>query len=266
VTRGRRQVHEPGCTGSRFARRGLQYQPYSKAEPRPYSAGTEALLMESAPPASSRPRRAGSSGELIPFPFLGDDTALLVAGLRADDPAMKAAFFTRYAPAVERLVTHLIGPDRELADILQEVFVQALTSLGSLRDPAALKPWLLRIATNIARRTLRTRARRGWLRFFTDEEDEARCEPVTAELDAEGRETVRAVYAVLGRMPADERIAFALRYIDGMELTEVAEACSVSLATAKRRIRRADERFVGIAGRHPALEKWLREGTRWQDR
>jgi RNA polymerase sigma-70 factor (ECF subfamily) len=203
---------------------------------------------------------------VVPFPFLGEDTALLVAGLRAGDPAMKAAFFKRYAPAVERLVTHLIGPDRELADILQEVFVQALSSVGSLRDPAALKPWLLRIATHSARRTLRTRTRRGWLRFFVDAEEEARFEPVMPEPDAEARETVRAVYAVLGRMPADERIAFALRYIDGMELTEVAEACAVSLATVKRRLRRADERFVGIAGRHPTLEKWLREGARWQDR
>jgi len=222
--------------------------------------------MKLAPPASSRPARAGSSGEVVRLPFVGENTASLVAGLRAGDPAMKALFFTRYAPAVERLVTHLIGPDRELADILQEVFVQALSSVGSLRDPTALKPWLLRIATHIARRTLRNRTRRGWLRFFVDAEEEARFEPATEELDAEGRETVRAVYTVLGRMPADERIAFALRYIDGMELTEVAEACAVSLATAKRRIRRADERFLGIAGRHPALEKWLREGARWQDR
>src|SRR6478735_9869147 len=222
--------------------------------------------MKPARPVSSRAQGAGSQGELVPFPFLAEDSASLVNGLRAGNPGAKAAFFTRYAPAVERLVTHLIGPDRELADILQEVFVQALSSVGSLRDPTALKPWLLRIATHHARRTLRNRTRRGWLRFFVDAEEEARFEPATEELDAEGRETVRAVYTVLGRMPADERIAFALRYIDGMELTEVAEACAVSLATAKRRIRRADERFLGIAGRHPALEKWLREGARWQDR
>jgi RNA polymerase sigma-70 factor, ECF subfamily len=222
--------------------------------------------MKSVTPASSRPRRAGSSGEVVPFPFLAEDVASLVAGLRAGNPGAKAAFFTRYAADVERLVTHLIGPDRELADILQEVFVQALASVGSLRDPSALKPWLMRIATHCARRTLRTRTRRGWLRFFVDSEEEARFEPVTAELDAEGRETVRAVYASLGRMPADERIAFALRYIDGMELTEVAKACAVSLATAKRRIKRAEERFVNVASHHPALEQWLKEGARWQER
>jgi RNA polymerase sigma-70 factor (ECF subfamily) len=222
--------------------------------------------MKPARPDSSRPRRAGSAGEVVPFPFLAEDVVSLVAGLRAGNPGAKAAFFARYAPDVERLVTHLIGPDRELADILQEVFVQALSSVGSLRDPSALKPWLLRIATHCARRTLRTRSRRSWLRFFVDGEEEARYEPATAELDAEGRETVRAVYASLGRMPTDERVAFALRYIDGMELTEVAEACAVSLATVKRRIRRAEERFVVVASRHPALAHWLKEGARWHDR
>src|SRR6478735_1885926 len=222
--------------------------------------------MKPARPVSSRAQGAGSQGELVPFPFLAEDSASLVNGLRAGNPGAKAAFFTRYSGDVERLVTHLIGPDRELADILQEVFVQALSSVGSLRDPAALKPWLLRIATNCARRTLRARSRRAWLRFFADADEEARFEPATAMLDTEGRETVRAVYAALARMPADERIAFALRYIDGMELTEVAEACAVSRATAKRRIRRAEERFVNLASRHPALEHWLREGSRWQDR
>ena len=222
--------------------------------------------MKSPRPASSRPRRADSPGEVVPFPFLAEDAALLVAGLRAGNPGAKAAFFARYAPHVERLVTHLIGPDRELADILQEVFVQALASVGSLRDPSALKPWLLRIATHCARRSLRARGRRAWLRFFVDSEEEAHFEPLTPELDAEGRETVRAVYASLDRLPADERIAFALRYIDGMELSEVAAACAVSLATIKRRIQRAEERFFGLASRHPALETWLREGSRWQDR
>jgi RNA polymerase sigma-70 factor, ECF subfamily len=200
------------------------------------------------------------------MPFLAGDDAALVQGLLADNAGAKAAFFTRYAPDVERLVTHLIGLDRELSDILQEVFVQALSSIRSLRDPAALRPWLLRIATHSARRTLRGRTRRAWLRFFIDAEEEASTVPVAQAPDVEGRETLRAVYAVLNRVPADERIAFALRYIDGMELGEVAEACSVSLATTKRRLRRAEQRFSRLARSHPSLEQWVEGGSRWQAR
>jgi RNA polymerase sigma-70 factor, ECF subfamily len=209
---------------------------------------------------------ARPSARVVPLPFMAADDTALVQGLLADNPGAKVVFFNRYSPDVERLVTHLIGLDRELADILQEVFVQALASIGNLRDPAALKPWLMRIAAHSARRALRTRTRRSWLRFFTDADEEARSEPAVAGIDAEGRETLRAVYSVLNRMPADDRIAFALRYIDGMELTEVAAACSVSLATVKRRLRRSEARFLKAACSHSLLEKWVEEGSRWQDR
>jgi RNA polymerase sigma-70 factor (ECF subfamily) len=202
----------------------------------------------------------------VPLPFVAADDTALVQGLLADNPGAKVALFNRYASDVERLITHLIGLDRELADILQEVFIQALASIRKLRDPAALKPWLMRIAAHSARRALRNRTRRAWLRFFVDAEDEARSEPVAIGIDPEARETLRAVYAVLQRMPADDRIAFALRYIDGMDLTEVAAACSVSLATVKRRLRRSEDRFLKSARSHSLLERWVKEGSRWQDR
>jgi RNA polymerase sigma-70 factor (ECF subfamily) len=215
------------------------------------------------PPSGTRGRRPS---DVAPIPFLAVDDAALVHGLLVDNPSAKAAFVTRFAPDVERLVTHLIGLDRELADILQEVFVQALSSIRSLRDPAALKPWLLRIATHSARRALRSRTRRAWLRFFVDAEEEARVEPASPALDVEARETLRAVYATLNCFPANERIAFALRYIDGMELAEVAATCAVSLATIKRRLRRSEGRFLNLARSHPLLAQWVEGGSRWQGR
>jgi RNA polymerase sigma-70 factor, ECF subfamily len=193
-----------------------------------------------------------------------NDTAL-VKGLLADDLHAQAAFFERYAPAVERLITRLIGFDRELPDILQEVFVHALASIHGLRNPAALRPWLLSIATHCARRTLRSRSRRAWLHLFVDADEEALHEPAARSPDPEAAETVRAVYAVLRAMPADDRIVFALRYIEGMELSEVAIAVSVSLATVKRRLRRSEKRFLRSARKHPLLEGWVGEGSRWRE-
>jgi RNA polymerase sigma-70 factor (ECF subfamily) len=73
----------------------------------------------------------------------------------------------------------------------------------------------------------------------------------------EDKEALRATYRILSRLPADERIAFALRFIDGMELTEVAAACRVSLATIKRRVARAKSTFEAEAGHHPSLGPWL---------
>jgi RNA polymerase sigma-70 factor (ECF subfamily) len=70
---------------------------------------------------------------------------------------------------------------------------------------------------------------------------------------------MRAVYRVLGGLNTDQRIAFALRFIAGMELTEVAASCGVSLATIKRRLGRAQSAFTSAARREPSLVEWLAE-------
>jgi RNA polymerase sigma-70 factor (ECF subfamily) len=74
---------------------------------------------------------------------------------------------------------------------------------------------------------------------------------------------MRCTYLVLNELPADERIAFALRFIDGMELVELAEACCTSVATVRRRLRRAEERFVRKARRYPVLSARIEGGSRW---
>ena len=64
-------------------------------------------------------------------------------------------------------------------------------------------------------------------------------------------------------MPFDERMAFVLRYIHGMTLADAAEACETSLATQKRRLTRAERRFVEAVGQRPVLMQWSKDGTRW---
>jgi RNA polymerase sigma-70 factor, ECF subfamily len=195
-------------------------------------------------------------GVVVPLCPLGDDAAL-VRALRANRPEAAALFFKRHAAMVERVIGHILGFDAEAADVLQEVFGAALTSLHGLKDPALLKPWLSSVAANTARKVLRRRARQRWLRRFIDPSEERRLEPVVPAVDLEARRALRAVYATLSHMPSDERIAFALRFIDGMELSDVAATCRVSLATIKRRLVRAERRFYAHARREPDLAQWL---------
>lgn len=208
---------------------------------------------------------ARPEGIVLPFAFSGDDAALLVA-LRAQHPGAQSAFFNRHATYVERVITRVIGFDHELSDILQDAFLNALSSLHTLRDGGALRPWLAQVATHTARKVLRTRTRRRWLRLFVDQADEKSFERAASETDLGTLRALAAVYAVLEELPTDEHVAFALRFIEGMEITEVAAACRVSLSTAKRRIQRAEQRFVEKAQTRPELEDWLGRGNRWPSR
>jgi RNA polymerase sigma-70 factor (ECF subfamily) len=208
---------------------------------------------------------ARPEGVVLPLGFSGDDAALLAA-LREHHPGAKAAFFHRHATYVERVITRVIGFDGELSDIVQDVFLNALSSLHTLKNAGALRPWLAQVATLTARKVLRTRSRRRWLRLFVDQEDEKSVERVTNGTDLATLRALAAVYAVLEELPADEHIAFALRYIEGMEIAEVASACRVSLSTAKRRLQRAERRFIDKARQRPELGEWLGRGERWKSR
>jgi RNA polymerase sigma-70 factor (ECF subfamily) len=197
---------------------------------------------------------------------LGMDDAALVHGLREGHPDARAAFFERYSRYVERIITHLIGFDRELADLLQDVFLQALANIHALNDPLALRAWLSRIATTTVQKALRTRSRRAWLRLFADQSEEKQWEAAAANADEDTLRALRSVYEGLDRLPTDERIVFSLRFIEGMDFAELTIACGVSMSTVKRRLRRAERRFVAFAKRRPELAVWLKEGSRWTDR
>ncbi|HEX4338120.1 MAG TPA: sigma-70 family RNA polymerase sigma factor [Polyangiaceae bacterium] len=191
--------------------------------------------------------------------FIGfDSDNVIVRAVTARHPAGAAALFARYHAHVRRVLIHVLGPDSELADLVQEVFLVAMNSMDRLTEPESLRGWLGSIAVFTARARMRQRSR---FRIFqllpTDELPEVLHESVPPEVD----EALRATYRVLGRMPAEERLLFAQRFIDGMELSEMARASEVSLSTLKRRLLRAEARFSAIAEREPSLEEWLGDGS-----
>jgi RNA polymerase sigma-70 factor (ECF subfamily) len=191
----------------------------------------------------------------LPVPE-GDDA--LVRALRARRQGAADALFQRYASHVRRVIARVLSMDHELEDISQDVFLEALRSIDRLKDPDALKTWLTSIALFKARRVLRSRKRRSWLRLAPPSELDA----VPTGGGSEVAEAMRCTYVILNGLPADERIAFALRFIEGMELTELAAACRTSVATIRRRLDRAEERFVRKAQKYPVLSERIAAG-RW---
>jgi RNA polymerase sigma-70 factor (ECF subfamily) len=67
--------------------------------------------------------------------------------------------------------------------------------------------------------------------------------PLDALADPSERSESRAELALLqtrlDRLPSQERSAWVLRFVEGYELTEVAELLGISLATVKRKLDRA---------------------------
>jgi RNA polymerase sigma-70 factor (ECF subfamily) len=186
-----------------------------------------------------------------------ESDAVLVAALQAGRVETRRALFDRHAQDVERILYRVLGPDSESVDLLQDVFVAALDSIDQLRDPRALSGWLRGIAIRKARKLILRRQRWRFVRLFAPSELPER-EALVAS--PELSEALRATYAVLAQLPVDDRVAFSLRFVEGMELTEVAAACGVSLATIKRRLARAQRAFTELAAGQPSLAEWLGGG------
>jgi RNA polymerase sigma-70 factor, ECF subfamily len=174
-------------------------------------------------------------------PPSGADAELVLLA-RTGDVRAKEALFRRHSPMVNGLAFRLLGKDNELDEVVQDVFVEALSSLDSLRDGGAFRSWLGAIVVHRVR--LRIRRRR-----VSQALGLTKAEPVDLELIAGNASPdvaleLREVYLRLDALDTEERIALLLHRVEGYTLPEIATQMELSLATVKRRVASADEKLA----------------------
>jgi RNA polymerase sigma-70 factor, ECF subfamily len=176
----------------------------------------------------------------------GPSDAALVLAARAGEAWAQEALFRRHAPMVNGLAFRLMGRDADVDDLVQDAFVTAFARLHGLEDPQAFAAWLGSIVVRTAGKVIRRRVllERLGLRRKREpiELDTVATRVAAPDIAAE----LRRIHQRLEGLPAEQRIAFLLRRVEGMELQEIATATGVSLATAKRRIAAAQQ----------AVERW----------
>jgi RNA polymerase sigma-70 factor (ECF subfamily) len=156
-----------------------------------------------------------------------------------EEPLTFEQTYRRYARYVAAVVLRLDPGVPDLDDVVQDVFLAAASGLRRLRDKNATKAWLATVAVRMVRRRLQLR--RMWRWFGIGEDDRPPAPLVDGGSNPVDRLLLGAVYEVLDSMPVDDRVAFVLHHIEGEKLEEVAQICRCSLATAKRRIARAQQ-------------------------
>jgi RNA polymerase sigma-70 factor (ECF subfamily) len=185
------------------------------------------------------------------------DADLVAAYLRKDVWA-PAAIWGRYYPLVRRIAFRASGPGRDVDDIVQEVFLRLFRRLPGLRDPAALRAFVLAITVRVIKGDQRVRWLKRWLGLFQDgDTPEDLDDDGRGVVDHEAREALGRFYAILDRLSPKHRTAFVLRYVENLELSDVAIALGVSLATIKRWLPRIAQRVFAQAKGDPALAPYL---------
>ncbi len=132
-----------------------------------------------------------------------------------------------------------VGNQHDAEDLTEQAFLQAYRHFDRARRESAgrpLRPWLIRIAHNLALNYYRDRSRRPQTSLES-------AEPVAArhgtEEIAEGREELRQVMEKVERLPDDRRDALIMRFALGMDNREIARALGRSDGATKVLIHRA---------------------------
>lgn len=181
----------------------------------------------------------------------------LVLAIARGEGAASAAVWDRYATLVRSVLRSGLGFDAELEDQMQEVFLALVRRAHTLREPSALRSYLVGVAVRLLLVELRRRRIRRWVTLSPSGEVP---EIAAAPRDPESAAALRGLYALLERMPDRRRLAFVLRHVEGLEVSEVASALGVSESTAKREIIRARANiFARARASEPALWEYLQK-------
>jgi RNA polymerase sigma-70 factor, ECF subfamily len=162
---------------------------------------------------------------------------LEVAGRCArGDRVAQRHLFDREVDRVHATLYRILGPNRDIEDLVQDVFLEVFRSIASYRGDARLSTWIARVTAHVAYGYL-SRKRPAAARLESVPEPESAEPP--SDQQAALRRAMHRVHVLLGDLDPKVRLAFCLHVLDGQPLTEVAAAMHATLVATKSRIWRA---------------------------
>jgi RNA polymerase sigma-70 factor (ECF subfamily) len=195
--------------------------------------------------------------ELDHRPLVDADDAALVLGLQQNEAGAAALAWRRFVPMVRATVRRMLGPGRDEDDVVQEVFLRFFTVVRRLREPALVRSFLFGICVRIVRKEIRRRKLRSWLRLAGESLEDSMTEWPAVAGDPEAREAIRRFYGVLDSLRGESRSLVVVRFLEGKELTEVAQLHGMSLSTVQRKLTKAVARVTALVRQDPALSAYV---------
>jgi RNA polymerase sigma-70 factor (ECF subfamily) len=165
-----------------------------------------------------------------------------------------SAVVTKHRPQIFRFLLSSTR-DVDLAETLtQECFLKAHRNWGSFRGESSAMTWLMRIAINLQKDHWRNRRMQFWrqTRSHAVDLDEASDWLPSGERSVEqqllAKERVRQVAKAVEGLSERQRTVFLLRYVEEMELSEIARATGLNEGTVKAHLSRAVARVRAELG------------------
>jgi len=172
---------------------------------------------------------AASEQDLLHRARLGDDDAF-------------AQLVYAFTPRLYRLVRRMTDDAAEAESIVQEAFLRAWQALPRYQNDRPFFPYLVTIATNLARDLWR-KTRRLDFTGVEDENDTWAGEETSPERQLEETEALQQLAAAVAALPPPYRAVIALRYDVGLAYEQIAAALDLPVNTVRTHLRRAKARL-----------------------
>ena len=176
---------------------------------------------------------------------LPQELATTIAGSAANELADFDAVAQLYQSAIFRYVLASLR-DRDAAETLtQECLLRAYQGRQRFRGEASVKTWLMRIAVNLVRDHLSNARLKFWRRTQKASVDLTLAEAwlsdrqSSPEAVASARQQVAAVWSAARELSERQRTVFLLRFVEDMEILEIAAATGMKEGTVKVHLFRA---------------------------
>jgi RNA polymerase sigma-70 factor (ECF subfamily) len=204
--------------------------------------------------ASSAPPLATVSAVYLTVDLTLATDAELGQALMTGHPDAPSVAWRRFLPLVRRMLRRTLGDRNEVEDVAQAVFLCFFRRVHALRDPLALRAFVIGIALRVVHEEVRRRRRQRRDAQTQALEDDH----VVVAADAVPKHAFANLHRLVQRLKHRERAAFMLRFVQGLDTAEVAEALGVSEPTARRSFSRAHRLVMTWAQHDPFLVDYLR--------
>lgn len=157
-------------------------------------------------------------------------------------------------PKVFRFALASLRDNHAAETLAQDCFFKAYKARDGFRGEASVNTWLMQIAVNLVRDHARDRRLQFWKRArltAVDVNAAARWIPdggASPEVTALRKEQVQAVWEAAGSLPERQRTVFLLRFVEDMDLLEIAAATGMKEGTVKVHLFRALHAVRGRIG------------------
>ena len=168
----------------------------------------------------------------------------LLARARSGDRDAQARLYEEFiygSQTIRGLLRRAVDSEDEREDVLQEIYLAAISSSGEFRGDSRLATYLFRVAQLTvleARRAANTQKRGGHVRLIGEAEwtENPAAEPSTPPLQFEEIETRLAFEKLMESVPEAYREALRLRIVEELDYQEIAQRLAIPTNTVATRI------------------------------